>query len=161
MDTPDSNQFVPGQERGAQKDLKESVTLENVDDAEDLFLVAKEKLLDVNNWHKVAEGSSAAFILTDTHGSEVHRPAHTGDYIKIKIPGPANSAGDGFDWVHIEKIFNQVTPLGKEPVPNPIRDASGNVDEGKLKGAEEETGKQPAEENNKPKTPAPKKKGKG
>ncbi len=36
-------------------------------------------------------------------------------------------------WVHIEKIFTQVTPEGKEPVPSPIRDANGNMDETKLK----------------------------
>lgn len=41
-------------------------------------------------------------------------------------------------WVHVEKIFNQVTPLGQEPVPTPIRDASGNLDETKLKDAEAE-----------------------
>jgi len=41
-------------------------------------------------------------------------------------------------WVHIEKLFNQVTPLGKEPVPSPVRDASGNLDESKLKGGETE-----------------------
>ncbi len=66
-------------------------------------------------------------------------------------------------WVHIEKIFDQVTPLGKEPVPNPVRDGNGNLDESKLKGAETEEEK-PAEE--KPKTTKPKKtpvkkKGKG
>lgn len=42
-------------------------------------------------------------------------------------------------WVHVEKVFNVVTPDGQAPVPNPIRDPSGNLDENKLKGAEEET----------------------
>ena len=41
-------------------------------------------------------------------------------------------------WVHIEKVFNVVTPDGQAPVPSPIRDQSGNIDEKKLKGAEEE-----------------------
>jgi hypothetical protein len=41
-------------------------------------------------------------------------------------------------WVHVEKIFNLVTPDGQAPLPNPIRDPSGNLDEKKLKGAEEE-----------------------
>jgi hypothetical protein len=41
-------------------------------------------------------------------------------------------------WVHVEKVFNVVTPDGQAPVPNPIRDPSGNLDENKLKGAEEE-----------------------
>lgn len=42
-------------------------------------------------------------------------------------------------WVHVEKVFNVVTPDGQAPVPNPIRDPAGNIDESKLKGAEEET----------------------
>jgi hypothetical protein len=36
-------------------------------------------------------------------------------------------------WVHVEKVFNQVTPEGKEPVPSPVKDAQGNTDEDKLK----------------------------
>ncbi|MFZ1370381.1 MAG: hypothetical protein WAR78_08360 [Ferruginibacter sp.] len=39
-------------------------------------------------------------------------------------------------WVHVEKVFNVVTPDGQAPVPNPIRDPSGNLDENKLKGAD-------------------------
>jgi hypothetical protein len=35
-------------------------------------------------------------------------------------------------WVHIEKVFNQITPEGQEPVPNPILDQKGNIDESKL-----------------------------
>lgn len=55
-------------------------------------------------------------------------------------------------WVHVEKIFTQVTPDGQAPVPNPIRDASGNIDESKLKGAEpDETEKKPDAKPVKPK----------
>lgn len=35
-------------------------------------------------------------------------------------------------WIHIEKVFTQVTEEGKAPLPNPIRDAEGNTDEDKL-----------------------------
>jgi len=35
-------------------------------------------------------------------------------------------------WVHIEKVFTQKTPEGHEPVPLPIRDAQGNINETKL-----------------------------
>lgn len=35
-------------------------------------------------------------------------------------------------WVHISKVFNQTTAEGQEPVPHPIRDAKGNIDESKL-----------------------------
>jgi hypothetical protein len=44
----------------------------------------------------------------------------------------------GGKWIHIEKIYNQVTPTGQAPVPNPVRDANGNLDESKLKGGETE-----------------------
>lgn len=37
-------------------------------------------------------------------------------------------------WVHVEKIFNYVTPEGQEPVPNPIRNQTGNLMEDKLTG---------------------------
>ncbi len=35
-------------------------------------------------------------------------------------------------WVHINKIFTQVTPEGQAPLPLPIRDAEGNLDDSKL-----------------------------
>ena len=35
-------------------------------------------------------------------------------------------------WVHIEKVFTQKTAEGQEPVPQPIRDAHGNLDDTKL-----------------------------
>jgi hypothetical protein len=36
-------------------------------------------------------------------------------------------------WVHIDKVYTQVTKENEEPVPNPIRDANGNIDPTKLK----------------------------
>ncbi|MGH2647956.1 MAG: hypothetical protein ACRDE8_10330 [Ginsengibacter sp.] len=35
-------------------------------------------------------------------------------------------------WVHIQKVYTQKTAEGQEPVPQPIRDANGNIDESKL-----------------------------
>ncbi|MBL0359231.1 MAG: hypothetical protein IPP72_21240 [Chitinophagaceae bacterium] len=35
-------------------------------------------------------------------------------------------------WVHIEKIFTQVTPEGQAPMPTPIKDAMGNTIDEKL-----------------------------
>ena len=41
-------------------------------------------------------------------------------------------------WVHIQKVFDQKTPEGHEPVPDPIRDAKGNIDYSKLNQREPE-----------------------
>lgn len=35
-------------------------------------------------------------------------------------------------WIHVEKLFTQVTELGKEPMPMPVKDAEGNTMEEKL-----------------------------
>lgn len=51
-------------------------------------------------------------------------------------------------WVHIDKLFTQVTELGKEPVPAPVKDAEGNTIEANLKNnvpAEEDSAEKPAE----------------
>ena len=39
-------------------------------------------------------------------------------------------------WVYVNKVFNEVTAAGNAPMPSPIRDASGKLDETKLKGNE-------------------------
>lgn len=36
-------------------------------------------------------------------------------------------------WVHIDKVFTQVTKEGETPIPNPVRDANGEIDYSKLK----------------------------
>ncbi len=36
-------------------------------------------------------------------------------------------------WVHVEKVFTQITPEGMAPMPNPVKDAMGNTVEEKLK----------------------------
>ena len=41
-------------------------------------------------------------------------------------------------WVHVNKVYNEITPLGKEPVPKPIRDNEGKFNENSLKSGEED-----------------------
>ncbi len=35
-------------------------------------------------------------------------------------------------WVHVEKVFNQITPEGQAPVPSPLRETHGNLEDDKL-----------------------------
>ena len=65
-------------------------------------------------------------------------------------------------WVHIEKVYSHITPQGKEPIPKPLRDNDGNVNEKQLKGTEAEEIKPVSELKAKPKDiPPVKKKGNG
>lgn len=67
-------------------------------------------------------------------------------------------------WVHVEKIFNQITAEGAEPMPNPVKDATGITIEEKLKdnseGEKVQVEEMPNEKQKpvKPKTVKPKKK---
>lgn len=64
-----------------------STTTTYTEDAEDLFVDAKEKLLDVNNWKRYSGMAVADFRLIDGHGRPVKRKAHRGDHIKIEMAG--------------------------------------------------------------------------
>jgi len=59
---------------------------------------------------------------------------------KFTLVGDGDYEGfkwQGGRWVHIEKVFNYVTPLGQEPVPNPIRDNGGNLMDNKIGDADD------------------------
>ena len=96
--------LVPLQNDGFEKDITHAVTAKTVEDAEDWFVDAKERLLDVNNWEKYAPTISAEFRLADNHGKGLKRSARRYDHIRIDIPGTVSSTPGGFDWATIEVI---------------------------------------------------------
>lgn len=46
-------------------------------------------------------------------------------------------------WVYVNKVFSEVTAEGNAPMPVPLRDAEGKMDESKLKGNEKEESNAP------------------
>lgn len=48
-------------------------------------------------------------------------------------------------WVHIQKVFTQKTPEGQEPLPQPVLDAQGNIDESKLSNRRPENNEEAAD----------------
>lgn len=96
--------MTPEQYTGISKNLEYSIQLETQEDAEEMFVIAKQRLLDINKWVEVAATPSGTFTLTDKNGNELNRSAHKDDYVKINIGAPGPLAGNGRDWVHIEKI---------------------------------------------------------
>ena len=96
--------IVPTQHTGEEIEAEASVELDNENEAKFFYLIAKERLLNVSNWHKLAGIISARFQLTDTSGKEINRQIEKGDYLKIDIPGPGSKEGDGYDWVCIEDL---------------------------------------------------------
>jgi hypothetical protein len=80
-----------------ENDLSYGVATSNVEDAEEWFVLAKERLLKVNHWDKYSTAFNATTLLLDHHGKELHRPAHKGDNIRI-------TTGEHTLMAHIEGI---------------------------------------------------------
>ncbi len=96
--------LVPLQHAGSEKDLSHSIYAHHIEDAEDWFVDAKERMLDINNWRKFSGIADATFKLTDHHGHAVNRRARKGDHIRIDIPESGYDMDGGFFWAAIEAI---------------------------------------------------------
>ena len=103
MNTSDSR-AVPAQQDGEQVDIVETTTASNNQEAKRFFAEAKDRLFDIHNWGNISEGISASFALTDKQGNIKNGLPKVGDHIRINIPGPGSSAGEGYDWVRIEIV---------------------------------------------------------
>lgn len=118
--------IIPQQLTGKEIVAEAATTFKDIKDANLFYVVAKERLLNCNNWHKIAVGLSARFQLVNENGDEVNRPAQKGDYLKIDIPGPGSKAGEGYDWVVIEDLKEiaennvQSTGFRVKPTVSPI-----------------------------------------
>jgi hypothetical protein len=108
----DDQAIVPEQTEGAQKDIIHVVNTVDENDARRLFLIARNRLVEVNHWHKIS--TPAHFQLTDKAGNEVDRTAEKGDYIKIDVKAPGPIKGAGYDWVFIESVDDHSDAEGYE-----------------------------------------------
>jgi hypothetical protein len=99
--------IVPPQFTGQEIETASTQVLKTEANAESLYNEARKKLLDVNNWNKVAGIVTARFQIIDEKGKEVNREVKKGDYLRIDIPGPGSKEGDGYDWVFVE-VMNEI-----------------------------------------------------
>lgn len=106
--------IVPENMKGKPSDIKHSVTVANREKAIDVFRIAAEKMVDINEWHRIGSFVSAVFVLTNDKEQKLERSAALGDFIRIDIQGPGSSAGDGYDWVHIEALEDNSNAGGEE-----------------------------------------------
>lgn len=125
MSIEDKN--IPAQQKGNQLDTVHEVTLNNREEAIQLFESAKIRLLNVSRWGEIANGTSSDFQLTNRNGLKVNRPVQLHDYFEIHIPAPGPKSGNGEDWVQVESIQDetdaaadvQITSVRVRPASNP------------------------------------------
>lgn len=98
---------IPEQFTGKQLNYSRTVNLRTTEEAIRHFNSVRDRLLDVNDWHRYAAAPSARFQIVDATNQVQARPVREGDTIRIDIPGPGLPSADGFDWVRVEKIEAQ------------------------------------------------------
>ncbi len=105
---------IPEQKTGSQTNTEHSVTAKSKEEALNIFKRACKRLLNINIWHKLGGSASADFELKNSNGEEESRLVKENDYFKIDIPGAGPKAGEGFDWVKVEKIEDKADADGDE-----------------------------------------------
>jgi hypothetical protein len=120
--------LIPFQYTGKESNTTHSVEANNNHEAQNIFLAGRKNLLNVNNWHKLAGAASATFQLVDKTGNEVNRNVQVGDYFKINIPGPGTKNGQGYDWVRVEEVEEQIKHNFHVWVAIKVRPASSPTD---------------------------------
>lgn len=125
------NNHIPEQHEGSQMDIHAQTKVDDLHEARDFYKKVKIRLLEAFRWHEVCKVPVSTFMLTDSAGNEVHRALQQGDHLKIDIPGPGTSTGEGYDWVVVEEVFEESTgdtellSVTVRPAPNP---KSGQTD---------------------------------
>ncbi len=104
MEVKNYTGIVPEQYTGKEIIAEACLQLEDQKKARHFFELVKGRLLNVNNWNKIAGFLSATFQAIDPRGNEAERKIAKGDFMRIDIPGPGSSEGDGYDWVQIEEL---------------------------------------------------------
>lgn len=128
MNEKNFTKTVPENVDGKIIDAENFRDLPDAGSAKAVYETARERLLDVNKWNDISSGLLADFQLSDQSGAAVSGPAQQGFYFRIDIPGPGSDAGDGYDWVFIEKIEEyeaedvQSIAVRVRPAANPVGD---------------------------------------
>lgn len=102
MNNPAEN--IPLQTEGEKTDVIHFADCASIQEAHHLFLLAKDRLKDISQWHVLSGPHSAKFSITDAAGNEVYKMAEKGDLFYINLPAPGPLAGNGKEWVRIEAI---------------------------------------------------------
>ena len=124
----EEKEIVPPHVSGVQTNTESFKEFETEQEAKDFYLIARERLLDINHWQDIAGKATASFQVTDRNGKAVTREVQKGDHLKIDIPGPGSSSGEGYDWVKVEAVENnntadsQWTAIRVRPATNPLND---------------------------------------
>lgn len=95
---------LPAQFVGKEIIAEASCTCNTNSEAQELFKRSKKRLLEVDHWKEFLASISADFCIMNNNGTPTGKPVTKGNLLRIDIPGPGSSSGDGYDWVVVEEL---------------------------------------------------------
>ncbi len=113
------NYMIPENHTGKAVDIEHSRTEESVGEAIKVFSIIKSSFLRPGKWQSIAGKATAGFEIDSPvgKGGELKE----GDFIKIDIPGPGSSTGEGYDWVRAEKVLKNAIDAADESIVIQVR----------------------------------------
>jgi len=119
--------IIESQKTGSATDFVESRDYRTIKEAHESFKKAARRLLLINEWDQYAGVGSAVFSLTNNQGQEADGYAQEGALFNIKLPVPGSDAGDGLEWVMIERLealedehaIEEYVAMLVRPIPDP------------------------------------------
>lgn len=108
------------QVKGGHHDSVNSINCKSLEESQLLFNQMKKVFLEMNRWDKLFKRTTE-FYVKNVAGQTQSIAVQIGDQVAIKIPGPRNRIGEGFDWVvvknleiiennHFQKIIMELQP---------------------------------------------------
>lgn len=91
------------QVKGGYHDSVENIYFKTTKESDLFFHKLRKVFLNINCWDALFD-EKTKFQVTDDLGNDHFGRIAVGNFVKIKIPGPANKSGGGFDWVRIRSI---------------------------------------------------------
>lgn len=122
-----AQEHLPPQETGRQTDFTHEQKFDTLEAAHRAFQAAAGRMLSVNNWQAYSGKGSAQFTLCNNQGEAVEVMAEEAFFFSIELPAPGSDAGDGLEWVMIEKLVaegslhtaEEYVLMTVRPVPDP------------------------------------------
>ena len=96
--------LVPDQIKGEEKNLEVAKSASDIEEAEDWFVDAKERLWNVNHWKQAGQSTYFHFSLADNYGHLLNRKPRKGDHIRIGKNDSGLVKGEEHDWFIVEAL---------------------------------------------------------
>lgn len=100
--------LVPKKNKGKSVDLEQTVTAASIPQAIAIYTKAVQRLQQPGCWQKLTGTPGASFTVIERNNKVTGERVKKDDWIRVDIPAPGSSAGDGHDWVKVEKIEDDV-----------------------------------------------------